>query len=637
MGITDRLGWASALVLPEETLTMLLSLSKKLIRHLELFRPGTRRGRGSPERLSRPRLEPFEDRLLPSTFTVTDLGDDGVGSGREGDLRYAIATANSNHDLSNRIVFQPGLTGTITLSHGLLEVSKALELAGPGAGLLTVSGGHASGVFRVTALAGRSVVLSDITIADGTGAGAFNGRPAGGGLFNDSAAVTLERVLVTGNRVGSPQGIGGGIFNYHGTLTVLSSTIVGNHADNLGQDGGLTNWDGSVTLTDSSIAGNTAYAEHGSTSNGGTMVVRDCLFSGNAGGLGSTGALTVTDCTFTDNTAFTGAGVENSGHATVTDCTFANNHADNSGGAIVNIVGDLTVSGSTMTGCTALYGGGILAFSGQLSLTNSTISGNVGQRQGGGIYYNDGLLDVSNSTIVFNTTTQPFPRSDWGGGGIYAEPGRVLVRNTIVAGNSTAQDGPDVRGPVLSLGYNLVSQTEFSSGWVGTDLTGSADAPLDPRLGPLQNNGGPTFTHALLADSPALHVGDPAAIHSRDQRGSIRGYWHRADVGAFETEEVARFLVLAPASVGAGEAFTLTLVALDNWGNIASTYTGTVHFSSTDLFAQLPDDTTFSGDDAGVHTFTVTLQTVGLQDIGVVDALTASKSGSVTLNVTADW
>jgi hypothetical protein len=602
-------------VFHEETLTMmLLSLSKKP---------------------TRPRLEPFEARILPSTFTVTDLGDRGVGSGLEGDLRYAITTANSNGELSNQIVFQPGLTGTITLSHGLLEVSKALELTGPGAGFLTVSGGHASGVFRITAPAGRSVVLSDITIADGTGAGDYFGMPAGGGLFNDSAAVTLNRVIVTRNMVGS-QGFGGGIFNYHGTLTLLTSTLVGNHADNLGHDGALVNWDGSATLTDTTIASNTAYAQSGNTSNGGTMVLDHCLISGNAGGLSSSGALTVTDCTFTGNTSFVGAGLENTGHATVTDCTFANNHTDNSGGAIVNIVGDLTVSGSTMTGGTALYGGGILAFSGHLSLTNSTISGNVAQRQGGGIYYNDGLLEVSNSTIVFNTTTQRFPQVDWGGGGIYAEPGRVLVDNTIVAGNTTAQDGPDVLGGVLSLGYNLVSQMDSSSGWVATDQTGSADSPLDPRLGPLQNNGGPTFTHALLAGSPALHMGDPAAIHSLDQRGSIRGYWHRADVGAFETEEVARFQVLAPAGVQAGEAFTLTLVALDNWGHIASTYTGTVHFSSTDLFAQLPDDTAFSGDDAGVHTFTVTLQTTGFQDVGVVDTLTASRTGRVTVDVTAD-
>src|SRR6516164_9896129 len=92
-------------------------------------------GKGSSRSRRRPVLEALEDRMLLSTFTVTDLGDAGVGSGLQGDLRYAINTANSNADLSNRIVFQPGLTGTITLTQGKLIVTKPLEINGPGADL----------------------------------------------------------------------------------------------------------------------------------------------------------------------------------------------------------------------------------------------------------------------------------------------------------------------------------------------------------------------------------------------------------------------------------------------------------------------------------------------------------------------
>src|SRR5262249_40672548 len=78
----------------------------------------------------RPVLDTLEDRSLPSTFTVTDLGDAGIGSGLQGDLRYAVTTANANGDLSNHIQFQPGLAGTIVLTKGPLAVTKNLEIDG---------------------------------------------------------------------------------------------------------------------------------------------------------------------------------------------------------------------------------------------------------------------------------------------------------------------------------------------------------------------------------------------------------------------------------------------------------------------------------------------------------------------------
>jgi hypothetical protein len=595
--------------------------------HRTAHGPGRR-----PREARRLSLESLEDRTVPSTFTVVDLGDAGVGSGLTGDLRYAIDTANSNADLSNRIVFQPGLTGTITLTQGKLVVSKPLGIFGPGADLSTISGNHQSGVLDIEAPAGQTVFLSDVTIADGTGAGrAELGLPAGGGLFNDAATLVLERTMFSRNTLPFEHWGGGALFNWHGIVTLNDSVIEDTGAGDAPSDA-IRNA-GTMAIHDSTVSA--TVTSGGTIINDRTMTLGHCTIADNGGWIANFGSLTMTACAVTGNNGYYG-GISNYNRATVTDSTFLNNHSRVWGGAIANIYGNLTISGSTIAGNTAGYGGGgVYADGGQLSMTNSTVSGNVVQFFGGGIYYNSGFLEVTSSTIAFNDTTVHASGLELGGGGVYAEDGRALLRNTIVADNTTAQDEPDVLGSMLSLGYNLIGQTDASSGWVATDRTGTADAPLDPRLGPLQDNGGPTPTHALLAGSPALHAGDPAVLMTLDQRGSVRvgSVGTPTDIGAFEAGQATQFRLLAPASVGAGQPFALTVVALDRWGNVASTYTGTVHLSSTDLFAQLPDDTAFSGDDAGAHTFSITLATPGPQDVRVADTASPFGSGSVAVDV----
>jgi hypothetical protein len=124
--------------------------------------------------------------------------------------------------------------------------------------------------------------------------------------------------------------------------------------------------------------------------------------------------------------------------------------------------------------------------------------------------------------------------------------------NTIVgsnlggAGGAGAPSGnigaPDLQGSFSSAGHNLIGQTDGSSGFtngVNSDLAGSGSAPIDPLLGPLTDNGGPTFTMALLHGSPALDAGDDALLHGRDglrtdQRGFARKSGSHMDIGAFE-------------------------------------------------------------------------------------------------------
>jgi len=629
-------------------------------------------------RARRPFIESLEDRTVPSTFTVVNLDDAGNGSGLMGDLRYAINTANNNLDLSNRIVFRPDLAGTITLTHGPLAITKNLEIDGPGQDMLTVSGNHQSGVFNITADPRAQVVgISGLTIADGTGV-TVGGQDVGGGIYNDHAELTLSHCTITGNSaVGTPFGSGGGI-DSHGTLMLDSCTVSRNTSDKYG--GGITASDGggrgSLTINSSLIADNLA----GPGGFGGGLEIKepatitDSTISGNTAGVfGSGGGIDVIgsfDMPITvalsrsgivGNTARLGGGLYNTdGFITLTNTTVSGNvggglynqlfpmsvtdslisdnigsSVDNFGSGIVN-QGQLTVSGSTISGnSTGGAGGGLYLSYGDARVVNSTISGNTAAT-GGGVA-GAGHVELTSVTITGNTANGVGQFSH-GGGGLLSQStaSQVVLRNTLIAGNVTASIGPDVFGTVTSLGYNLIGDRDDSLGWIATDRTGDFFAPLDPLLEPLQDNGGPTPTHALRAGSPAHETGDPSLWGSLDQRGTVRrhdGSPPPVDIGAFDAAPLRGFRLVAPAEVAAGEPFALTVVALDGAGHLASTFTGRVHFSSTDLDGVLPDDYRFAPGDAGVATFIVTLQTPGSQQVQGNDVSMPLFTGRATVTV----
>jgi hypothetical protein len=564
-------------------------------------------------------------------------------------LRYAVTTANSNADPSNRIVFHRRLAGTIILTHGPLAITKSLAIDGPGADVITVSGNHQSGVFEVPPnTPTQDVQIANLTVTDGVGV-FYGSAYVGGGFFNWDDTVTLTRVIVTGNAVGggSSHGEGGGIYNVFGTMVLNSCTVADNQANTGGSIGGsyggIDNANGTMTINDCLVSGNTA-TYTGGIGNLRTMTINRSAISGNSstlfgGGIGNDEMLTVTDSRIVDNasTSF-GGGIDNNlGWVTLTDSLVA----DNTGGGIRN-AGSMAISGSTIAGNTAhLSGGGIMTGPYDLNISNSTISGNTSDIAGGGIYaqgafqgnvYISPSVELTSTTIVLNTAQAT-------GGGIWVDVfqnnhGRIFPRNTIVAGNGTAGSGPDVNGPVLSLGYNLVGKTDGSTGWVGSDHTGSSADPLDPKLGPLRDNGGPTPTHAVLVGSPAIAAGDPGLGYTLDQRGTARAFVLYPDVGAFQAQSAVSFRLVAPPEVTSGEPFDLTVIALDSWGHTASTYTGTVHFTSSDPDAALPDDYTFAADDGGQQTFSVQLQTAGTQTITAYDVANVLRTGSVTVDVT---
>jgi hypothetical protein len=577
----------------------------------------------------RPALEVLETRNLLSTLTVTNLLDTGVSG--DGSLRGEIAAAASG----DQIVFADSLAGqTITLNaaNGRLALNKDLTIQGPGADELTVSGNNATGVFNIAA--GATDTITGLTIADG------QDGVHGGGIVNHGTLM-LDNCTLSGNHVVGDMAGGGGIFN-DGTLTLDHSTLSDNHSHatgfvGYGEGGGGIDNHGTLTIHYSTLSGNTAPSDQlfglggqgGGIFNRGTLTLDHSTLSDNhagngdsGGGIANSGTAAVTNSTLSDNHAGNGGGIFNDNHGTVTvtNSTLSGNQADRfgAGGGIWNdgtaTVTNSTLSGNTASGSGADFGGGIFN-SGTLTLDSSTLSDNQAANGGGIFNLGGGTVTVTSSTIAGNVATR--------GGGI-ANFGTLSAGNNILAGNSAA-NGPDLEGALSSQGYNLIGNTQGGSGFAASDLLN-----VDPLLGPLQDNGGPTQTMAVLAGSPALNAGDPAQLGVADQRGVVRS--GGVNIGAYQASASALVLT-APATATAGTAFDLAVQAVDPFGQTAVGYTGTVTFSSSDGEAVLPGDYSFTAADAGMHTFAraTTLFSAGSQTVTATDTGTAALTGSASV------
>lgn len=573
-------------------------------------------------------LESLEARAVPATCTVSNLADAGVGSGLQGDLRYCLNLANENSESSNRIEFAPGVAGTIKLALGELTILKDVDIDGPDSAALVIDANFQSGIIDIPQAAGAiNVRMDDLTLTKGIGI-ATPWRE-GGGLHNYFGNVTLTRVVVSGNVIDDQlSSSGGGIANIFGTMT-LTSCIVSKNAVWEGVGGGIDNVGGTMTLIDSVVSDNKAKNFAGISNRGTLTIVRGSL-TGNVaqesgGAIDSLGTLTVIDSDISRNAApWGGAAIYNvSGSVTVRDTTMSENR-----GTAVHTSGWTDISGSTIAGNEGEQGGGFYVYGGTLRVTNSTISGNVSRNMGGGInivsfeLVPESIVELTACTITGNVAEGGFLGK--GGGGIEViiksqVAARVVMDSCIVSGNSTNGSGPDVHGPVISLGYNFIGNGKDSSGWVIKDNVGTPAAPLDPLLGPLGDYGGKTWTHALPANSPAKKRGDPGLSGSSDQRGTWRQPYFNPDPGSFQTSDVSQLKIIAPKRVMKGEAFVLTVVALDGDGNHATLADITLHFTSTDASAELPADYTLSAGDLGSHEFTATLNTPGAQKLTAID------------------
>jgi hypothetical protein len=442
-------------------------------------RPGAKRTR--PHRIV-PRLEALEDRTVPSTLTVTNNLDTGVAG--DGSLRGEIAAAQSGDTLN----FAGSLLGqTIRLTNGELAITRSLDIEGPGAKQLTVSGGGTSRVFDISA--GVTVTIAGMTMTDGVANGSAPVlASAGGGILNFGSLTLANDVLSNNQAVGdagtSPTGragaaLGGAVANLgSGSLTISSSAFTANQA--LGADhsngasagsalGGAIVSVATASVSDSQFTHNVALA--------GSFCTGSLAATGAGGGINNSGNLTVTNSTFSHNQAIggndsssairPGAGVggailsggpRNPAVLVVSASTFDHNQA---------IGGNRNQSSSnpapSINGPNDAFGGGIHLSGGTATISdctvehNAAIAGAGGPGQNGGLAWGGGIdgfngfgfgliVTVSNSTVSHNSAVGGAggPGGDGGdgwGGGLANLLGAVLTVSGSTVDHNLALGG----------------------------------------------------------------------------------------------------------------------------------------------------------------------------------------------------
>jgi hypothetical protein len=426
----------------------------------------------------------------------------------------------------------------VTLRGGAIDASFANGSAGRG------------GAIRITS---GTLMLQDANVM-------ANRAAEGGGISIEggSSQVEIVRSFIHGNE--APGGLGGGIAVVNSaSLVVGDSFITANDAEDgggIGIDYGIT-----VTIMGSTVRGNTA-REHGGGvhSRGGRFRVIASEISHNraetGGGLHADGRTEIEDSAIRANQAVVAAGVlvgieseltlahsivedniagyREAGvvmldytQATITDSTIRNNVAvDGPCGGLCSSNGDVRIRRSAITGN---RGGGIINGYGKMTIEASTISGNFNGPEGGNGIFNQGPLELRWSTVAANHGAG----EDNVGSAVmsFDADGHLRMIGSIITGHILGQDctGDDI----VSEGWNLASDATCP-------LKARGDRPsTDPRLGPLADNGGPTWTHALLDGSPAISAiarGEAGCGGSGtvDQRGVPRPRGERCDIGAFE-------------------------------------------------------------------------------------------------------
>jgi hypothetical protein len=434
--------------------------------------------------------------LLRAAPTDAVVGDGTPGSCTSNALAAALSTGGT-------VTFNCGAAlYTLPADTYVIENSVVLD----GAGLITLSGEGLRQIFIVNS--GASLFLKNIVLTDGYWGGnggaianygslivqnsSINNSVAagetggGGAIYNEGGALTLRNSTLLNNRAGQ---FGGAIASSSGTLGIFNSTIQKNYAPNSG--GGIWNVNTDATIEDSRILENSTLSDG----------------QGNfGGGLYNIGRMTVRRSTIQYNLATDGGGIYTQGADSslwVEDSTISQNSVPNGAGGLQLGDGATKIVNTTVSGNSAgVFAGGVEigAFNGSQSFQNVTIYGNSASL-GANFYQDEGEGVISPSLR------------------------NVIIANPLGSGVNCTFLRADA-----SLGNNLADDESCN-------FNAAGDQPaVNPLLGPLADNGGPTLTHLPGRGSPAIDAGDNASCPARDQRGYVRPLDDLCDIGAVDAD-----------------------------------------------------------------------------------------------------
>ena len=429
--------------------------------------------------------------LQAATITVTSNADTSGTNANICTLRDAVTAANEDAQVigssctrgngDDTIEFSSFLSNqTITLSGSALPpIESTITINGSGRDQTEINGG------------GNRIIFIDSQLAN----------------------LTLDALTLTGGEDSR-----GGLIYANDPLTITNSAVSGY----IYAGGSST-----LTLTDTTVSGSSL-----SINNGASLSMTDSTVSGSNLSINDGESLSMTDSTVSGS-SLSISYIRESGSATLTNITVSG-----SGGVgIYATDANVTLVNSTVSGS---GGDGISSRNANVTLTNSTVSANSGS----GIVARGGTVTLLNSTLSDNS-------SFYNGGGISATTrASVTLLNSMVSGNSAPNTGSEIFAQSDSpltlnnslVGHSGVTLNEALSGYLPNStnivatMDGNAPTPLADILSPLADNGGPTQTHGLPVESPAINAGDNATCQSTDQRGEARlnNTSDQCDIGAFE-------------------------------------------------------------------------------------------------------